>query len=121
MSTNGSEITFGPGHDGDSEARAVAAEGAKINAALKGLDQPIRQVIGTMMRGLMVSAPGVPPHVLLNAIAWQTGNLMAGAIQGDLATVLSLRKGFKDAFADGISKSAIATPPMPGAATKLSG
>lgn len=74
----------------------------------------VGQVIGTMIRGLLVSAPGVPPHVLLHAIAWQTGNMLASTIQADLSTLLSMRKSFKEAFHDGVTKAKIVPPPLPG-------
>jgi hypothetical protein len=61
----------------------------------------------------LVSAPGVPPHLLLNSIARQTGSLLAGAITADLATVLSMRKGFKDAFGNGVAREKVTQPPIP--------
>jgi len=89
---------------------------ATLANQLDALGGPVRQVVGTVLRGLLVSAPGVAPHVLLNVVAWQTGNLLAGAIQAELTTHFELRKGFKEAFADGIQKSKMSQPaagPMP--------
>jgi hypothetical protein len=73
----------------------------------------VRQVVGTVIRGMLVSCPGVPPHVLLNSIAKQTGSLLAGAFTADLATVLSMRKGLKDSFGNGVAKEKIVQPPLP--------
>lgn len=71
------------------------------------IDAQIRQVIGVNIRGLLVSAPGVAPHEMLNAIARVTGGLLAESIVADLSVILRMRTGFKEAFADGIAK----TPP----------
>ncbi len=93
-------------------AQPISAEAA-LSQVEKMIDPVVRQVVGTVVRGLLVSAPGVPPHVLLNAIARQTGSLLAGAVTADLATVLSLRKGFKDAFAAGVQNEKITQNPVP--------
>jgi hypothetical protein len=89
---------------------------AQATAMEQAAGPVVRQVIGTVLRGLLVLSPGVPPQVLLAIIAWQTGNLLAGAFQSDLATTLTIRKNIKDGFADGITKTPIAHPPMPGRA-----
>lgn len=77
------------------------------------VDPIVRQIVGNTIRGLLVSCPGVPPHILLNSIARQTGSLLAGAFTADLATTLSMRKGLKDAFGNAIAKEKIVQPPMP--------
>ena len=84
----------------------TAAVAAQLNA-LKG---PIRQVIGVMMRGLLVSAPGIAPHMILTTIAWEMGNLMAEALQADIASTVQLRKLFLDSFADGVRKAPLVQP-----------
>ncbi len=95
------------------ETTGPEATATTVSAQLQRLHEPLRQVIGTMIRGLLVSAPGIAPHVLLSAIAWECGNLVAGAVQGDLSTILQLRKSFKNSFDDGVAKAQITTPPMP--------
>jgi hypothetical protein len=77
------------------------------------VQEGINPIIGTMIRGLIVSAPGVPTHVLLNMIAWTTGNFLASALQADITTLIQMRKGFKDCFDDGIRKAKMVQPPMP--------
>jgi hypothetical protein len=79
--------------------------------ALNDLNGPVRQVVGTVIRGLLVSCPNVPPHVILSVIAFQAGNLIADAIVADLSTQFQLRKGFKEAFADGIKAAQMRQPP----------
>lgn len=74
------------------------------------LDAQVRQLLGILLRGLLVSAPGVQPHDLLNSVSRQTGSLVAGSLQGDLATMLRVRKGFKDAFAEGVQGVPIQQP-----------
>jgi hypothetical protein len=85
------------------------------------LDPAVSQVIGTMVRGLLVSAPGCPPHVILNLIAWKTGHFLADAVKADLSALLMLRKGIKDAFDDGIKKTPMShiEAPMPPSETTL--
>lgn len=92
-------------------APAAPTPAANPNAVIEA---QVRQVLGVLIRGLMVSAPGVPPEVLVNAIARQTGALLATSITGDLSSVLGVRKGFKDAFADGVAKTPVlpAVPPV---------
>lgn len=98
------ETAQAPGNGADQHVPAIngqdaATAASKVEAAI---EPAIRQVIGTMVRGLLVSAPGIPAHMVLNAVARQTGNLLADALAGDLSTLLRIRKGFKDAFAEGV-------------------
>jgi hypothetical protein len=83
---------------------------AATTAQLEALAGPVRQVIGTFMRGLLVSAPGFPPHIVLSVVAWQTGNLMAEAMQADIASAVQLRKMFMDSFSDGVRKAKMVQP-----------
>jgi hypothetical protein len=92
---------------------------AATTAQFQALAEPVRQVVGTVLRGLLVSAPGFPPHVVMSVIAWQTGNLMADALQADIATAVTLRKLFMDLFCDGVRKAKIVHAPPPGAAGML--
>jgi hypothetical protein len=101
---------------GSAEQAAIAV--SKVEAAI---EPAVRQVVGTVLRGILVSAPGVPAHMLLNAVARVTGNLLADSLAGDLQTLLRLRKGFKDAFAEGVQaakpRPAPEQPPAPQAAS----
>jgi len=90
---------------------ASATQAQKIEALLAA---GIRQVVGTMFRGIMVSAPGVPPHVVMNLIAKESGKIMAEAVNGELAAVLQLRTGFKKMFENGVN-SVPSIRPLPGA------
>ena len=85
---------------------------AEAAAALKQIEPVIRQCVGNTLRGLLVSCPGYPPHIIINAIAWQTGNLLAGAFQADLQTAFALRKALNDAFGDGVKKAPIQPPQL---------
>ena len=80
---------------------------AQASAMERRVAPTVRQVFGTCLRGMLVSAPGVPPQVLLAVVAWQMGNLLATAFNADLATTLTIRKNLKDGFADGITKAPI--------------
>lgn len=74
------------------------------------LDAQIRQIIGTVVRGILVSAPGVPAHEVLNSISRVTGALVSEAVIADLAGHFQLRKGFKDAFHDGVKAAPMQQP-----------
>lgn len=111
MDANGEKTGEAP--NDDKTAAQPITPAAALSQLEKMIDPVVRQVVGTVVRGLLVSAPGVPPHVLLNVIARQTGSLLAGALTADLATVLQLRKGFKDAFAAGVQNEKIQQNPIP--------
>jgi hypothetical protein len=86
---------------------------AATTAQLEALSGPVRQVIGTVMRGLLVSAPGYAPHIVMSVIAWQAGNIMAEAMQADIASSIQLRKLFMDSFSDGVRKAKLVQPMGP--------
>lgn len=93
----------------------TVAEPNSVAQARAVIDGQIRQVVGVNIRGLLVSAPGVPPHELLNSIARVTGMLLAESVVADLGTSLRMRTGFKEAFADGIAKTPPKQPQVNGA------
>lgn len=105
------------------ELRAVAERAMATNpaGALKSaeavLDAQLRQPIGMMLRGIMVSCPGIPADAVLRSIARVTAGLMGDAIMGDVVPVLNIRAGFKKAFEDGLKAAPIKTPPAPPNAT----
>ena len=80
------------------------------------IDAQVRQIVGVVLRGLLMSAPNIPADVLIKSICRQTGSLVAGSLQGDVATLLKLRASFKEAFADGVNKAPLQAPvaPQPG-------
>lgn len=98
----------------EEQAQPVAKSIAP-SAAEAIIDSQVRAVLGIVVRGLMVSAPTIPVYVLFNSIARQTGNLMAGALSGDVEAVAKVRKDFRLAFADGVQRVPIlkATGPDP--------
>lgn len=75
------------------------------------LDIQTRQIIGVMFRGLLVSAPGIPPDALIRSVARVTGEFCATAIVGDLAPVLVHRKAIKEAFTDAVGRAKVV--PLP--------
>ena len=82
-------------------------QAAAATAHWQALSPPVRQVLGTMIRGLLVSAPGIAPHVILSVVAWQAGNLIGEALNADIASAIQLRKMFIDSFSDGVRKAKI--------------
>jgi hypothetical protein len=87
---------------------------AAISAQIQQSEQAIRAVVGVVLRGVIASMPQTPPQVVLSALAWQMGNQMAEALQGDLSALMILRKSFVDAFADGVQKAKLIQPPAVG-------
>jgi hypothetical protein len=95
-------------------AKVEAAPGGApptIDQMVQMLDPQIGVILGTVLRGIIASAPGAPAVVVMNLIAWKTGNLLAQALCADLSTHLKFRTGFKEAFADGMKRAAMAQPP----------
>ena len=97
----------------DATNGATAPKVLKPEEQLEGL---VRQTIGLLVRGLLVSTPGMPADLVLKAVCRQTGNLCAGSIQGNLTDVLMVRKGFKEAFHEGVASAPTVTPGMPAGA-----
>ena len=76
----------------------------QANAYLATLDQPVRAVMVTVLQGLIHSFPGIPAHAVLSMAAMHAGLFMGSVMTGDLATLLNLRKGFEEAFREGVRK-----------------
>lgn len=87
---------------------------AAANKLLGEMQPTIKTAIGTTIRGLLISFPGVQPAAVLSMVAYETGNLLAGAVMGDIVAVAQLRKGFKTAFEEGVQKAPI--KPLPAGA-----
>ena len=79
--------------------------GAAVKQATDVIEGYVKQVVGTSIRGMLVSVQGMPPDVFLAIVAKVTGNLCAGAIQGDVAVIASIRKKFQDSFSEGVRKA----------------
>lgn len=86
-------------------AEQVAAAAQQLQLVL----EPIRIAVGTTIRGLLVSCPGVDPAVVVNAVAQQTGLLLASALAADLTSMLMLRKAMKEAFDNGVKAAPLNT------------
>ena len=86
----------------------------QTNALLATISPAVKAVVGTMIRGLMVSFPGVPPHVVLTMLSFETANFIGQALQGDIAMIAGIRKGYKEAFEEGLRKAPIVPPSKSG-------
>lgn len=97
------------------------AEKKQLAEIQRNVAEPIRVVVGTMVRGLFVALSEAPANVVANMIAWQVANHLGNAFAADdLGTLFALRGDMKKAFEDGIAKAKIS--PRPGqAAGKLDG
>jgi hypothetical protein len=86
-----------------------------LDQMVAALDPAIGAVVQTMIRGIIASAGGAPAHVVLNLIAWKTGNFLASTVVADIANTVMVRKAFREAFDDGVRKAPMTAPaaPMP--------
>ncbi len=92
---------------------------AQVNAMFAKMAPHFKAVIGNMTNGLLASCPGVQPHVILQMICFEVAHTAGSALQGDIATLAGIRKGFRDAFEEGLRKAPIVAPgntmmPSPG-------
>jgi hypothetical protein len=83
----------------------TAEQLAQANAILAQIEAPVKIVIWNALTGLLASMQNVPPHAVLSMAAMQAGHFMGSAVQGELTTVLALRKGFGEAFQEGVRKT----------------
>lgn len=92
--------------------------------AQMAINDGVSKVVGTMIRGLMVSFPGVPEHIICQVVAHHTAFTLASIWSGDLGSVLGIRKDLKAAFDEGMHKAPLGAtpadisnlPPPPGSA-----
>src|SRR5208282_5901241 len=95
-----------------------AADKSEIAKARALVDAQVRPALGVVIRGLLVSFPGLPPHEILNSIARVAGKMMGESLMADMATHFRLRDDFKKAFADGVSQAPMKMPAPPGEVLK---
>jgi len=87
-----------------------AEQVGQINALLTAIEPSIKAIAGTIIRGLMVSFPGVPPYAVLTMFSFQTANIIGQALSGDIAMMMQIRKGYREAFEEGLRKAPIVGP-----------
>jgi hypothetical protein len=84
---------------------AQAAPKVDPNAAI---DAQLGPIVGVMVRGIMSGATGISPAIILNAIARQTGKMLALSVAGNpVDQVAKARRDFADSFRDGLAKVSI--------------
>ena len=96
---------------GNPQTQPTPEQVKQVEQMLATISPQIRAVLGTVFRGLMISVPGVPPHVVLQICCFETGNFAGSALQGDVIELIKLRKSFKDSFDDGLTKAKIVQAP----------
>ena len=86
-----------------------------VGQAEQMFDAMVMQIVGTMIRGLMVST-NVPPDVLWRSIMRVEARLIAESLAGDLGPVLGARGAIKAALTDTLKTLPVkpAGPPQPG-------
>jgi hypothetical protein len=78
----------------------ISAE-AQLQAAIEPV---VSMVTGVMIKGIVLSVGQVPPHIAMNAVCKAVGQISAGMIDSpDLALILNIRRGFKEAFDAGVA------------------
>lgn len=87
---------------------------AGMKQARDFLDARVEPVLTVVFQGILHSCPGIPPHEILNSICRVTGARAASAVQADLKTLFELRKGFNEAFAEGVRSAPLTQPQSPG-------
>lgn len=93
---------------------AAHPDATAVQKAEALLDAQTRQIVGVMIRGILVSCPGITPDVICRSIARVTGSLLADAVRADLSLMLRHRSGIKDAFDAGVKSTKVepmAAPP----------
>lgn len=80
----------------------------QVAAAIASIAADVGKIMGATVRGIIVSAPAVPPTILLPEIARAAGKMLAmitdgGTVEGTVRA----RKEFEAAFKDGMSKVSI--------------
>lgn len=107
-----------PGIDNDapSDMERKAAAASKITAELQVIEPIAKIGVSLLINGMTTATRGIDVATTLNSIAWQVGNQLANALEGDAIVLMQLRKGFQESFADGIQKApirqkGIITPP----------
>ena len=66
----------------------------------------ITNALSVVLRGLVVSFPQIPPHVMLTLICQETAAVSGLALMGgDVMQIIKIRQGFKTAFEEGLKKA----------------
>ena len=83
---------------------------AVIDAQLTRVKPIIQSGVQVMIRGLLMSCPGVPPNVIATCIAFEAGHFMGQIFEGDIATIAGIRNSLKTAFQEGVQKAPLIPP-----------
>ena len=94
------------------EQKSDGAEKPQRVSLDEQIDQQIRQALGFMVRGILISAPGLPADAIAKSISRVVGELVGRCVVGDLTAVLTVRRECKDAFSTQLGKMPIM--PVPG-------
>jgi hypothetical protein len=83
---------------------------AAAHQALATITPIIRPSVQTLVRGLLMSCPGMPPHAVMCVAASEMAHFMGQCFQGDLAQIAAVRNQIKAAFEEGMSKAPLLQP-----------
>lgn len=79
---------------------------AQMDAMMQQAVPTITNALSVVLRGLVMSFPQIPPHVMLTLICQETAVVSALAlVGGDVFQMIKIRQGFKAAFDEGLKKA----------------
>lgn len=90
-----------------------AAQAQGMKAARAELDARVGPVLMVTIQGIMHTCPGIPPHEIVNSVCRVVGNTVGRQLAADLTTMISLRKGYKEAFEEGLKMAPIMSQAQP--------
>jgi hypothetical protein len=72
---------------------------------LQQIEQQVSIVVSVNVRGILVSAPGVPSGIVMQQIAFATGKILAMLLAGNpLEMTVKARADFRKGFENGMAK-----------------
>lgn len=96
----------------DAEAPAGAAapppkqsDQAQVQAQIAAMQPTIKAVLENVYRGIIYGAAGARPDAVVTIICYEIAQCVGKSLNGDLGTVLQIRKACIDAFGEGLRKA----------------
>jgi hypothetical protein len=85
-----------------------------VNATQHMIDQMtplVRPAVQAVLRGVITGIAGVPPHVVMNLLAFEAGHFLGQSIQGDLTIMMNYRRQIKESFEAGCKATPLVRAP----------
>lgn len=91
----------------------------KIQAQLQQIQGPVRIVVLNMISGILAQTAQIDPALVLHCLCAEMGMGISSRLQGDVAVLMNMRKGFQDAFAEGVRRVPMNQGIMPAGAMPM--